>query len=97
MTAVADAMRNEENGIGKARGNLSRQNSSERFDDRTRNSSCSSAVADSRPRIMLISVGKKQMTAAITIFGVMPSPKIRMMIGDKARTGIVLKNRTTGK
>ena len=55
------------------------------------------ASANSSPRIMLISVGKKQMTAAMTIFGVMPSPKIRMMIGDSARIGIVLKNSTTGK
>ena len=46
---------------------------------------------------MFTSVGKKQITAAMTIFGVMPSPKIRMMIGDSARTGMVLKNSTIGK
>ena len=97
MTAVADAMRSDENSIGMDRGRRSRQNVSHGVAESTRNNSCSLAAAEFNPRTMFTRVGKKQMTEAITIFGSIPSPKIRMMMGDKARIGIVLKNRTTGK
>jgi hypothetical protein len=46
---------------------------------------------------MFTSVGKKQMIAAISPLGKVPTPKAMMMIGERAMIGIVLKNRMDGK
>jgi len=46
---------------------------------------------------MFTSVGKKHTIAAMIIFGANPNPKIIIIIGDNARTGMVLNNNTKGK
>ena len=46
---------------------------------------------------MLTSVGKKQIRAAIAIFGSMPLPRSSTRIGAFATTGIVLIRTTIGK
>ena len=96
MTLPVAAMRREANSIGSDRGARSRQKVSHPLADSTCISSSSFGVARVRPRTMAIRVGKKQITAAIMIFGSMPRPNIRMMIGASASTGMVLKNSTTG-
>ena len=94
ITAVAVAMRSYENSIGKERGKCRRKKISNLLAESMRNSSSSFCEAEARPRIMFTSVGKKQMMAAMMILGVMPKPKIKMMIGERARMGMVLKNST---
>ena len=46
---------------------------------------------------MFTSVGKKQISAAMAIFGSMPLPSSSTRIGALATTGIVLTITTTGK
>ena len=97
ITAVVDAILNDEKSIGMERGNLKRQKVSHWVAERILNNSISLGLGEFSPRIILTRVGKKQMTADMMILGVIPKPKISMMIGAKARIGMVLKKRTTGK
>src|SRR6516164_10905082 len=65
--------------------------------DRTRISSIACGLTDSRPRTMFTKVGKKEMTAAIAIFGAKPLPSSSTRIGALATTGIELISTTSGK
>ena len=62
-----------------------------------RASSITCGVTASSPRTMLTSVGKKQISAAITTLAVSPPPKISTRIGAIARIGTVLMKTAIGK
>ena len=97
ITQVVEAIFSAENRNGSEDGRRIFQNTSDLEADRMRANSRVCGDTACKPRTIFTSVGKKQISAAITTLAVMPGPKISTRMGAIAKIGMVLIKTAMGK